>query len=187
MSGRSSPTRSSRVPREARATAPGDGVTRIHAAVAAVAAVAAWSPLVRGADAVAPPPPAAPAPAAPAPAPGADQIQFAARELDLGYRAYMDKQYDQAATHFENAFFAAPNPAELSQRRPRAPRRGRARARRRWRRSASGAFRRTRPRRSSPRTRSRWRAPTCRSCTSRRTPSTPSQSTRRSSREAEER
>lgn len=46
-------------------------------------------------------------------APGADQIQFAAREHDLGYRAYLDKQFDDAATHFENAFFAAPNPAEL--------------------------------------------------------------------------
>ena len=58
-------------------------------------------------------PPAAP-PLAPAPAtPGADQIQFAAREHDLGYRAYLDKQYEEAASHFENAFFAAPNPAEL--------------------------------------------------------------------------
>ncbi|MGH9106471.1 MAG: WD40/YVTN/BNR-like repeat-containing protein [Acidimicrobiales bacterium] len=47
------------------------------------------------------------------PAPGADQIQFAAREHDLGYRAYLDHDYDEAATHFENAFFAAPNPAEL--------------------------------------------------------------------------
>jgi hypothetical protein len=50
---------------------------------------------------------------APPPPPGADQIQFAAREHDLGYRAYLDKQYDEAASHFENAFFAAPNPAEL--------------------------------------------------------------------------
>ena len=41
------------------------------------------------------------------------RIQFAAREHDLGYRAYLDKQYDEAASHFENAFFAAPNPAEL--------------------------------------------------------------------------
>src|SRR5580693_3308289 len=63
---------------------------------------AAWSPLARAAD----------APSAPLP-PGADQIQFAAREHDLGYRAYLDKQYDEAASHFENAFFAAPNPAEL--------------------------------------------------------------------------
>jgi hypothetical protein len=45
--------------------------------------------------------------------PGADQIQFAAHEHDVGYRAYLAKQYDEAATHFENAFFAAPNPAEL--------------------------------------------------------------------------
>jgi hypothetical protein len=44
---------------------------------------------------------------------GADQIQFAAHEHDLGYRAYTAKMYDEAATHFENAFFAAPNPAEL--------------------------------------------------------------------------
>jgi len=44
---------------------------------------------------------------------GADQIQFAAHEHDLGYRAYLARQYDEAATHFENAFFAAPNPAEL--------------------------------------------------------------------------
>jgi hypothetical protein len=42
-----------------------------------------------------------------------EQLQFAAHEHDLGYRAYVAKQYDEAATHFENAFFAAPNPAEL--------------------------------------------------------------------------
>jgi hypothetical protein len=52
-------------------------------------------------------------PAPPPGTPGADQIQFAAREHDLGYRAYIDDQYDEAASHFENAFFAAPNPAEL--------------------------------------------------------------------------
>jgi hypothetical protein len=45
--------------------------------------------------------------------PGPEQIQFAAHEHDLGYRAYVAKQYDDAAAHFENAFFAAPNPAEL--------------------------------------------------------------------------
>jgi hypothetical protein len=44
---------------------------------------------------------------------GAEQLQFAAHEHDLGYRAYVAKQYDEAATHFENAFFAAPNPFEL--------------------------------------------------------------------------
>ncbi len=44
---------------------------------------------------------------------GADQLQFAAHEHDLGYRAYVAKQYDEAATHFENAFFAAPNSFEL--------------------------------------------------------------------------
>lgn len=42
-----------------------------------------------------------------------EQIEFAAHEHDLGYRAYVGKQYDEAATHFENAYFAAPNPAEL--------------------------------------------------------------------------
>ena len=42
-----------------------------------------------------------------------EQIQFAAQEHDLGYRAYVAKSFDEAATHFENAFFAAPNPAEL--------------------------------------------------------------------------
>jgi hypothetical protein len=45
--------------------------------------------------------------------PPAEPIQFAAHEHDLGYRAYVARQYDQAAAHFENAFFAAPNPAEL--------------------------------------------------------------------------
>jgi hypothetical protein len=42
-----------------------------------------------------------------------EPIQFAAHEHDMGYRAYVAKEYDQAAAHFENAFFAAPNPAEL--------------------------------------------------------------------------
>jgi hypothetical protein len=66
-----------------------------------------WSPEVLASDA------SGAAPSTSASMPGADQIQFAAREHDLGYRAYMNKQYDEAATHFENAFFAAPNPAEL--------------------------------------------------------------------------
>jgi hypothetical protein len=70
--------------------------------------VAAWAGPARSADAA-----ADSSPAVVAPAPGADQIQFAAREHDLGYRAYLDKQYAEAASHFENAFFAAPNPAEL--------------------------------------------------------------------------
>ena len=65
------------------------------------------------ADSALPAPTRSAPPARAAPAPGADQIQFAAREHDLGYRAYLDKQYDEAASHFENAFFAAPNPAEL--------------------------------------------------------------------------
>lgn len=55
----------------------------------------AWAPVARGADAT------------------PEQLQFAAQEHDLGYRAYVAKQFEEAATHFENAFFAAPNPAEL--------------------------------------------------------------------------
>jgi hypothetical protein len=76
--------------------------------IAALTLAALW-PWVALAD-----PAALPAAAAtPPPTPGADQIQFAAREHDLGYRAYTEKQFEEAATHFENAFFAAPNPAEL--------------------------------------------------------------------------
>src|SRR6516162_5354778 len=88
---------------------------------------AAWPRLALGdapapaasSTAAPPPPPAPPAsaqpsapPAAPG-TPGAEQIQFAAREHDLGYRAYVEDEYDEAASHFENAYFAAPNPAEL--------------------------------------------------------------------------
>jgi hypothetical protein len=90
---------------------------RRHAAGLALC-LATWPGAAQAADPE-PPPTLAPAPAptptlttAPGTA-GADQIQFAAREHDLGYRAYLDKQYDEAASHFENAFFAAPNPAEL--------------------------------------------------------------------------
>ncbi len=99
---------------------------RSHAAMLGICVVA-WCGVARGADA--PPwqdtarPPGfdrhagAPEPAAVSGGarrrPGADQIQFAAREHDLGYRAYLNKQYDEAASHFENAFFAAPTPAEL--------------------------------------------------------------------------
>jgi hypothetical protein len=75
--------------------------SRRRAGLALVALCAiAWSASARGAD----------------PASGdarADQIQFAAHEHDLGYRAFVDKRYEEAATHFENAFFVAPNPAEL--------------------------------------------------------------------------
>lgn len=98
---------------------------RRHAAVLGIC-VTAWSGAARAdTPGPAPAPPgieSAPGPApAPAPGPaaatsgtpGADRIQFAAREHDLGYRAYLEKQYDEAASHFENAFFAAPNPAEL--------------------------------------------------------------------------
>jgi hypothetical protein len=56
-------------------------------------------------------PPAAPASSVASP--GAEQLQFAAHEHDFGYRAYVAKDFDEAATHFENAFFAAPNPLEL--------------------------------------------------------------------------
>ena len=85
-------------------------VRRVGIAVLALAAVG--PSLAHAADSG--PPAGAPAPpAAASPAPGADQIQFAAREHDLGYRAYTEKQFEEAATHFENAFFAAPNPAEL--------------------------------------------------------------------------
>lgn len=60
-----------------------------------VACCLAWAPAASGADAT------------------PEQLQFAAQEHDLGYRAYVAKQFEEAATHFENAFFAAPNPAEL--------------------------------------------------------------------------
>jgi hypothetical protein len=60
-----------------------------------VACSLAWAPAARGADST------------------PEQLQFAAQEHDLGYRAYVAKQFEEAAAHFENAFFAAPNPAEL--------------------------------------------------------------------------
>ncbi len=82
---------------------------RRFAAVLAICGVA-WASSARAAD-IPQADSASPQPAQPPP--GADQIQFAAREHDLGYRAYLDKEYDEAASHFENAFFAAPNPAEL--------------------------------------------------------------------------
>ena len=115
---------------------------RRHAAVLGIS-LAAWSGIAR---ADVPESPSTPAPApAPAPAPGtpgADQIQFAAREHDLGYRSYIDKQYDEAASHFENAFFAAPEP-RASSGAPSAPAGtpGSSRARRRSRPSASGGSR----------------------------------------------
>jgi hypothetical protein len=64
-------------------------------ALLVVVCALAWSPAARAADAT------------------PEQLQFAAHEHDLGYRAYVSKQYDEAATHFENAFFSAPNAAEL--------------------------------------------------------------------------
>jgi hypothetical protein len=88
----------------------GDRRRRLAGPVAGALGVLA---LVAGSVARADTPPADASPATPAGTPGADQIQFAAREHDLGYRAYVEKQYDEAASHFENAFFAAPNPVEL--------------------------------------------------------------------------
>jgi hypothetical protein len=97
------------VPAPPIASAPAGAVTPPSAPPSAAPAPLAPAP----ATAPAPPAPAPPTPP-PAPAtPGADQIQFAAREHDLGYRAYINDEYDEAASHFENAFFAAPNPAEL--------------------------------------------------------------------------
>ncbi len=64
-------------------------------ALLVVCSALAWAPAARAVD------------AAP------EQLQFAAQEHDLGYRAYVAKSFDEAAAHFENAFFAAPNPAEL--------------------------------------------------------------------------
>ncbi len=75
-----------------------------RAVVAVLAMAALLSPIAARADDAARPDPSSF---------GADQIQFAAHEHDLGYRAYLAKLYGEAATHFENAFFAAPNPAEL--------------------------------------------------------------------------
>ena len=49
----------------------------------------------------------------PPPVPTADRIKFAMSEHDLGYAAYKLDHYDEAANHFENAYFAAPNPEEL--------------------------------------------------------------------------
>jgi hypothetical protein len=80
---------------------------------AAAWSTAAWAEDVRPSGAADAPPASSPAPVTAPPTLGADQIEFAAREHDLGYRAYLDKQYAEAASHFENAFFAAPNPAEL--------------------------------------------------------------------------
>ncbi|HTQ41228.1 MAG TPA: hypothetical protein VMI75_00630 [Polyangiaceae bacterium] len=73
------------------------GPSTLLASCAAACALALMPAVVFAAD------------ASPTPA----QIEFAAHEHDLGYRAYTAKQYDEAATHFENAYFAAPNPAEL--------------------------------------------------------------------------
>jgi hypothetical protein len=81
---------------------------RSHAAMLGICVVA-WCGAARAVDSPPTDTPGQPTAAAP----GADQIQFAAREHDLGYRAYLNKQYDEAASHFENAFFAAPNPVEL--------------------------------------------------------------------------
>jgi hypothetical protein len=44
---------------------------------------------------------------------GAEAVEFAASEHQRGYQAYTGKHYEQAAIHFENAFFSVPNPSEL--------------------------------------------------------------------------
>src|SRR5579883_2229509 len=51
--------------------------------------------------------------AADAPAPSASAVEFAASEHQRGYQAYMDKKFEEAALHFENAFFSVPNAGEL--------------------------------------------------------------------------
>lgn len=44
---------------------------------------------------------------------GASAVEFAASEHARGYQAYLKKDYEAAAVHYENAFFSVPNPAEL--------------------------------------------------------------------------
>ncbi len=44
---------------------------------------------------------------------GASSVEFAASEHARGYQAYLKKDYEAAAVHYENAFFSVPNPAEL--------------------------------------------------------------------------
>src|SRR5256885_14525656 len=44
---------------------------------------------------------------------GASAVEFAAAEYQRGYQAYTKRDYEAAATHFENAFFSAPNSAVL--------------------------------------------------------------------------
>lgn len=48
-----------------------------------------------------------------APPADADRIRSAASEYDAGRRAFMDKQYESAAAHFENAFHDAPRAEAL--------------------------------------------------------------------------
>jgi hypothetical protein len=47
------------------------------------------------------------------PAPSADRLRSAANEYDAGRRAYVAKDYESAATHFENAFHDAPRAEAL--------------------------------------------------------------------------
>ena len=44
---------------------------------------------------------------------GASNVEFAASEHARGYQAYLKKDFESAAIHYENAFFSVPNPAEL--------------------------------------------------------------------------
>ncbi|MEO8797986.1 MAG: hypothetical protein ABI551_08890, partial [Polyangiaceae bacterium] len=50
---------------------------------------------------------------APASPPSADRIRSAAAEYDAGRRAFMDKKFEEAAVHFENAFHDAPRAEAL--------------------------------------------------------------------------
>ncbi len=75
---------------------------RVVATAITLAAASAFAPAISTAQST-----------APAAGPGAEAVEFAASEHQRGYQAYTGKHYEQAATHFENAFFSVPNPSEL--------------------------------------------------------------------------
>lgn len=54
-----------------------------------------------------------PASAAPEPAPSPERIRSAAEEFDRGRRAFLAKDFEQAAVHFENAYRDAPRAESL--------------------------------------------------------------------------
>lgn len=54
-----------------------------------------------------------PAAAAPEPAPSPERIRSAAEEFDRGRRAFLAKDFEQAAVHFENAYRDAPRAEAL--------------------------------------------------------------------------